>query len=116
MQLKSKLLGSGLVILAAGGIGTATAMAQSGASTAPAVHAPAKATTSEPVTSPDTDNVQQGDQTSPDVPAATKASPKTGEAGAESENASESENAPSDGPGAHEDPPGNVDNQQTGNN
>jgi hypothetical protein len=112
MQLKSKLLGSGLVILAAGGIGTATAMAQSGASTAPAVHAPAKATASEPVSSPDTDNVQQGDQTSPDVPAATKA----GEAGGESEKASESENAPSDGPGGHEDPPGNVDNQQTGNN
>jgi len=116
MQLKNKILGSGLVILAAGGIGTATVMAQaSGASTPPAVHAPAKAVTSESDgNGSDTDNVQQGDQTSPDVPAA-KASPKAGAAD-ESESGSESETGATDGPGGHEDPPGNVDNQQTGDN
>lgn len=115
MQLKSKLLGSGLVILAAGGIGTATAMTQSGASTPPAVHAPMKSTTPKSdANAPDTDTVQQGDQTSPDVPNA-KASEKAGAAG-EAENSPESETGASDGPGGHQDPPGNVDNQQTGEN
>ena len=70
MRLQRKLIGSGAVLLALGGIGTATALAQtSGASTPPAVHAPAaKETTPEPVSAPDTDNIQEGDQTTPDAP------------------------------------------------
>lgn len=58
MRLHRKLIGSGAVLLALGGIGTATALAQtSGASTPPAVHAPAvKVTTPEPVNAPDTEH------------------------------------------------------------
>jgi hypothetical protein len=116
MRLQRKLIGSGAVLLALGGIGTATAMAQtSGASTPPAVHAPAaKATTTEPVSAADTDNVQQGDQTASDAPAA-KGGAKA-DSTSETETAGESETGPSDGPGGHEDPPGNIDNQQTGEN
>jgi hypothetical protein len=122
MRLQHKLIGSGAVLLALGGVGTATALAQaSGAATSPAVHAPAaKATTAEPVEGTDTDNIQSGDQTTPDVPAAkatsltkvssSKASPS------ESESTTESETGPSDGPGGHEDPPGDVQNEQTGEN
>jgi hypothetical protein len=121
MQLKSKLIGSGALLLALGGAGTATALAQaSGASTAPVKHtsvvkpaAVGQATASE-VTSPDTDNVQEGDQTTPDVPAA-KTTAKAAST-SESEGAGESENSPSDGPGGYADAPGNPDTQQTGEN
>lgn len=117
MHVKSKIIGSGAVLLALGGIGTATAMAQaSGAAAPPALHAPAaKAATLEPVAATDTDNVQQGDQTTPDAPAVAKSDTKASSS-SESESAGESETGPSDGPGGHQDPPGNVDNQQTGEN
>ena len=119
MRLHRKLIGAGAVLLGLGGVGTATVLAQSsGASTPPAVHAPAaKATTPEPVNAPDTDNIQSGDQTTPDAPAAKTATKAAStETGTESESATETETGPSDGPGGHEDPPGNVDNQQTGEN
>ena len=118
MRFQSKLIGSGAVLLALGGIGTATALAQTSGAATPVKRAPvAKATTPEPVVTPDTDNIQSGDQTTPDAPAA-KAGPAAAstETANESESASESETSPSDGPGGYADPPGNVDTQQTGEN
>ena len=50
----------------------------------------------------DNDTVQSGDQTTPD-PVGASAAAETG-----------SEETPSDGPGGHEDPPGEVDNQEEG--
>jgi hypothetical protein len=50
-------------------------------------------------TSPDTDSIQAGDQTSPDTN------------GVNASEASE-EGTPSDGPGGHEDPEGDVENQE----
>jgi len=54
----------------------------------------------------DNDAVQSGDQTTPDTSAADSAD-------ASSESSSES-GAANDGPGGHEDPAGNVDNQEEG--
>lgn len=94
------------------------------------IKAPVPAAAQE-VKAPDTDNVQSGDQTTPDSPAtaARAHSSSTSPAGNEApgnENAPEAagnaaeapsnENAPSDGPGGHADSPGNVDNQQQGQN
>jgi hypothetical protein len=81
-----------------------------------------KGATTEPTSATDTDNVQEGDQTTPDVPGAPEAAdpgekPGAEKAGTEKESATETESATdSDGPGGHADPPGNVDNQQEGQN
>ncbi len=115
---------AGVAALAAGGAALA------GATQSAPIKAPAPAAAQE-VKAPDTDNVQSGDQTTPDSPAtAARAHSSTkSAAGSEApgnENAPEAagnaaeapsnENAPSDGPGGHADPPGNVDNQQQGQN
>ncbi|HZJ26930.1 MAG TPA: hypothetical protein VFF40_07980 [Acidimicrobiia bacterium] len=108
MKMKDKLIGAGAVLLAFGGLGTAVAMAStSGATTPPAV-------------------VEQGDQTTPDVPGAEE-TPDPNEKADEAEagdkadsneqSANETESGTdADGPGGHEDPPGEVDNQQEGQN
>jgi len=122
MKMKDKLIGAGAVLLAFGGIGTVASFAS--ASTPPAVHA--KASVKEPVSATDTDTTQQGDQTTPDVPGAvetpdpnekadTPTAGDTADSGTETKDATESTTA-SDGPGGHADPPGQVDNQQDGNN
>ncbi len=100
----------GVAALALGG--SAIAAATSG-SQQPA-KAPVKAA-SETTTGPDTDNVQSGDQTTPDSPAAGKASESKTSENAPESGTSES-STPNDGPGGHADPPGNVDNQQQGQN
>ncbi|MDQ1521567.1 MAG: hypothetical protein QOI55_2640 [Actinomycetota bacterium] len=118
MHLKHKLVGAAAVLACLGGLGTATALAQTSSPTkAPSVVTP-KSATPEPTSAVDTDNVQQGDQTPPDAPAAAGAEKATSEkAGAETESTTETESATdADGPGGHQDPPGNVDNQQEGNN
>jgi hypothetical protein len=105
MFVKHKLAGAAAVLVALAGFGTATAMAQTSTTPKPTVSAPAP----EPVAGPDTDTVQSGDQTTPDVAGAAGKEATT----PESANGTET-GAPSDGPGGHEDPPGNVDNQQQG--
>ncbi len=115
---------AGVAALALGGAALA------GATQSAPIKAPVPAAAQE-VKAPDTDNVQSGDQTTPDSPAtaARAHSSSTSPAGNEApgnENAPEAtgkaaeapsnENAPSDGPGGHADPPGNVDNQQQGQN
>ena len=69
-------------------------------------------------TRPDTDNIQSGDQNTPDSAKASKASKasKAGKASKASEASTSESSAPSDGPGGHADPPGNVNNQQQGQN
>ena len=68
------------------------------------------ATSSEPTTTSDTDNIQQGDQTTPDTGAEA-----TSEAGGEQATEAGSGSASwSDGPVGHDDPAGNVDHQFDG--
>jgi hypothetical protein len=97
MNKTKKLAIAGIVALALTSLGGA-AIARTAAhrQNAPAAE-------SEATTGADTDNVQEGDQTSPDTGTENEAD-ETG-----SESAGES-----DGPGGHEDPPGNVDHQNEG--
>ncbi len=127
MNMKDELIGAGAVLLAFGGLGSAAAFASP--STTPAVHAKASVknvVTPEPVSATDTDTTQQGDQTTPDVPGAVETSdpnekadtPTAGDkadSGTEAKDGTET-GVDADGPGGHADPPGQVDNQQTGNN
>ena len=125
MNMKDKLIGAGAVLLAFGSLGTAAAMAQtSGAATSPpAAHAPAaaKAATPESVGTTDTDTLKQGDQTTPDT-AGTVGAPETPDANGKADSTKETtaetpeSSTASDGPGGHQDPPGQVDNQQEGQN
>ena len=142
MNMKDKLIGAGLVLLAFGPLGSAAASASS--STPPAVRAETtvkKAVAPEPVSATDKDTTQSGDQTTPDVPGATETldpneKPDVNEApGTEKPDAKEApgtekpdvNEAPgtetkdaietgSDGPGGHADPLGQVDNQQDAKN
>src|SRR5256885_15431972 len=68
------------------------------------------ATSSQPTTSADTDNIQEGDQTSPDT--GTEATSEAG--GQQVTETGGGSTAESDGPGGHEDPAGNVDHQFEG--
>jgi hypothetical protein len=115
MDLKHKLVGAGAALLAVAGLGTATAVAQtSGPSTPPTRVSPqATVTAPEPAHAPDTDNVQQGDQNAPDAP----------ETGDKADSAEKTQSADgnetgevADGSGGHQDPPGNIDNRQSGQN
>jgi hypothetical protein len=78
------------------------ALALGGSAVATAAHHHAKKRPAVEATTPDTDNIQSGDQTSPDRKAA-KASSES----------SEGEATESDGPGGHEDPVGDVENEET---
>lgn len=125
MNMKDKLIGAGAVTLAFVGLGSAAALAStSSTSPRPAVHAPASPKATEPTSATDTDQIQQGDQTSPDVPGANdqadtgKDTPEandTADTGKEAAGEKES-GVDADGPGGHQDPPGQVDNQQDGQN
>jgi len=115
MDITRKIVIVAVTALALGGAGAATAFASG--------HAPARAhpASSEPTTSPDTDNLQVGDQTSPDPSAAGAAkaasSVSTGVSragGAAGEDNSSEGNHEPDGPGGHADPAGNVDHQFNG--
>ena len=76
----------------------------------PAVGQNTPATSSQPTTVVDADNIQAGDQTTPD--SGTEATSEAGgEQPAETEGGSGTE---SDGPGGHEDAAGNVDHQFDG--
>ena len=118
MNMKDKLIGAGAVLLAFGGLGSAAAFASP--STTPAVQAKASVKSvaaPEPVSATDTDTTQQGDQTTPDVPGAAE----TPDPNEKPDSATEAKDGTetgvdADGPGGHADPPGQVDNQQTGNN
>jgi len=115
MDITRKIFIVAVTALALGGAGAATAFASA--------HAPARAhpASSEPTTSPDTDNLQVGDQTSPDPSAAGAAkaasSVRTGVSHARDaageDSSSEGKHEP-DGPGGHADPAGNVDHQFNG--
>lgn len=120
MNMKDKLIGAGLVLLAFGPLGSAAAFASS--STPPAVQVKTsvkKAVAPEPVSATDNDTTQSGDQTTPDVPGAAETpdpneKPDAKEApGTETKDANETG---SDGPGGHADPLGQVDNQQDAKN
>ncbi|MBK5290038.1 MAG: hypothetical protein JJE46_16410 [Acidimicrobiia bacterium] len=127
MNTKNKLIGAGAVLLAFGGLGTAVASASTADTTKPPTvqsSVSTKNATTEPTSATDTDNVQQGDQTSPDAPGAVETpdpnqkadTPEAGDkADSSTESPTETESASdADGPGGHQDPPGQVDNQQEG--
>lgn len=125
MDLKHKLVGAGVALLAVAGFGTATAVAQtSGPSTQPSNVSPqATVTTPEPAHAADTDNVQQGDQNTPDTGETDHADGKADapETGEQADTADKAESADgnetgesADSSGGHQDPPGNIDNQQSG--
>jgi hypothetical protein len=130
MDLKHKLVGAGAALLAVAGFGTATAAAQTSGPSAPASHGSPSAvvTTPEPVHGADTDNVQQGDQSTPDGPETDHAertdgkadAPETGDQADPAETNQSGGGAGTgdvtDGSGGHQDPPGNIDNQQSGQN
>ncbi|GAC1610471.1 MAG: hypothetical protein NVS3B26_17420 [Mycobacteriales bacterium] len=108
-KLKIAIVGAGLAVAGATGVGTA--FASNSAPSAPAsVEAPSA---SDGVDAPGGANVQQGDQISPDTAATSSET-----AGTESPEAPGSESAAvSDGPGGYANPAGsNADNQQQGNN
>lgn len=108
-KLKIAIVGVGLAVLGATGVGTA--FASNSPPSAPAsVEAPSA---TDSVDAPGGANVQQSDQTSPDT-----AATSSEKAGTESPEAPGSERASvSDGPGGYADPAGsNTDNQQQGNN
>ena len=114
MRMKDKLIGAGAMLIALGGVGSVAAMAQtSGASTPPPASAPASPTaqTPEPVSPTDTDTLQEGDQNTPDVPGAKETPDPNEKADSAKESATDT-----DGPGGHQDPPGQVDNQQGAKN
>ena len=131
MNMKDKLIGAGLVLLAFGPLGSAAASASS--STPPAVRAETtvkKAVAPEPVSATDKDTTQSGDQTTPDVPGTAETldpneKPDAKEApGTETKDTKEAPGTEtkdaietgSDGPGGHADPLGQVDNQQDAKN
>ena len=85
----------------------------SGAATAHATSSKARVQTVESTTGPDTDNIQSGDQTGPDT--ATTAGTSGESSGENSSESSGEGSGASDGPGGHQDPPGNVNHECTGN-
>ncbi len=115
-KLKIAVVGAGLALVSAAGVGTA--FASTSAPSAPAaVQAPSAAvdtpTAGDTVDAPGGADVQQGDQNTPDTAAS-----DTEQAGTESPESPGSENGSvSDGPGGYTDPAGsNADTQQQGNN
>ena len=94
----------------------------SGAAAAHATSTKAGVPAAESTSGPDSDNIQSGDQSGPDAvttaggAAAKNSSESSGEATSESSGENSSESAgQTDGPGGHEDPPGNVNHECTGN-
>ncbi|MDP9241905.1 MAG: hypothetical protein M3O84_01880 [Actinomycetota bacterium] len=88
-----------------------------GAAVAHAGGAKAAANVAESTNGPDTDNIQSGDQTGPDTVTASAQTSTSGSGEQSGENQGEgssSENGQSDGPGGHQDPPGNVNHECTG--
>jgi hypothetical protein len=87
-----------------------------GASVAHASGARVAATVAESTSGPDTDNIQSGDQTGPDTATASvQNSDSTSGSGENQGEGGSSENSgESDGPGGHQDPPGDVNHECTG--
>jgi hypothetical protein len=81
------------------------ALALGGSSIASAAHHHGKRAAHETTTGPDTDSIESGDQTSPDS--------KGAKGARHASQASEEESqTPGDGPGGHEDPEGDVENEE----
>jgi len=115
MKITHTLAGGAVALLAVGGFGAYTGLAQAGASQTapniPQVQTPAPATD----TGPDVQqggNTQDGDQNAPDTASAAE-TPETASA-AESPGKPETPGVESDGPGGHQDLPGAA--EQTGDN
>jgi len=108
-KLKLAVVGTGLAVVSAAGVGTA--FASGSAPSTPAAAVQSAVETPSAVDAPGGPDVQQGDQTSPDTAAA-----GSEKAGAESPEAAGTEKGSvSDGPGGFADPAGsNANTQQEG--
>ncbi len=129
MRPTHKLIGTAVVVVALGGIGTTAALAQTSTSK-PHVNAPTNSpadttkapaspqlsgVTLEPTSPTDTDNLQQGDQNAPDATGTQP--PGTNEKSTSTESDKTESAAPennNDGPSGHQDANGNVDHQFDG--
>ena len=101
MKITHTLAGSTVALLAVGGFGAFTGLAQASATT------PAKVQVQAPAPVVDSGaNVQQGDQSTPDT-ATTAETPEKASA-AETAGAPEKAGAEADGPGGHTDAPGSA--------